>query len=253
MISDRKLHRIISEVLEKQTGAGQEEHDDDYYNHVEFYNDPKLRSGKEWAEKGGNFAVKRNGRVYYISRSVAVSLYCYCRNGHGEWCVLANKRGPGAPNANNLWNVPCGYLDYDETTDEAVLREAFEETGVRIPKGAIQMMGVNSQPHGNSQNVTVRYAGVLRGTTDDYPTSMDNCEPGEVSAVGWIPLSKVSKLQWAFEQKPKILSQAKTCLRNIDFKTEDTGEMIKELRRLLSNNPRCLSLFNGILKNIRYK
>ena len=32
------------------------------YDKVELVNDPKVRSGKEWAEKGGNFPIKRNGK-----------------------------------------------------------------------------------------------------------------------------------------------------------------------------------------------
>ena len=49
-------------------------------NKVSLYNDPKVRSGDEWVKYGGNFPIERNGHIYYVSRSVAVSLYCYCRN-----------------------------------------------------------------------------------------------------------------------------------------------------------------------------
>ncbi len=31
-----------------------------------------------------------------------------------------------------LWNVPCGFLECDETVQEGAVREVFEETGARV-------------------------------------------------------------------------------------------------------------------------
>ena len=33
------------------------------YDKVELVNDPKVKSGKEWAQNGGNFPIKRNGKI----------------------------------------------------------------------------------------------------------------------------------------------------------------------------------------------
>lgn len=226
--------------------------EDAKYNKVSLYNDPKLRSGKEWAEKGGNFAVMRNGRVYYISRSVAVSLYCFCKNQMGEWCVLANKRGSGAPNGKGLWNTPCGYLDYGESGEHAACREAWEETGVRVPESKLKMQGVNTKNFGGAQNVSIRYAAVLDGITDEYPLSAANCEPGEVDDIQWIPLTEISKYRWAFGQEHKIPGQAKTSLNyeNGVIKN-DLPSKINSLKNELKGNPYAEQLFSQILQDLK--
>lgn len=218
------------------------------YDKVELVHDPKLRSGAEWAKHGGNFPIKRNGRVYYVSRSVAVSLYCYCRDRQGNWCVLANQRGPGAPNNVGLWNVPCGYLDYNEDALTAAARETFEETGVKVPKEKIMFMGANSGNFGGSQNVSMRHACVLDGTVDNYPVSDGNCEEGEVSDIQWIRLNEIGKYKWAFGMGHKIISQAKTSLIPY-MKDNGVDDLIKKLRHEIRGNVRANNLLDKILKN----
>lgn len=218
------------------------------YDKVELVHDPKLKSGAEWAKYGGNFPVKRNGRIYYVSRSVAVSLYCYCRDRHGNWCVLANQRGPGAPNNVGLWNVPCGFLDYNEDATTAAARETFEETGVEVPKDKIMLMGTNSGNFGGSQNVSMRHACVLDGTIDNYPVSDANCEEGEVSDIKWIRLNEVGKYRWAFGMGHKVIDQAKTSL--IPFmKDNGVDDLINKLRHEIRGNVRANNLLDKILKN----
>lgn len=256
-IKEQEINDIIQNVLlefkrkDAQNVATQEPD----YDTVTLGNDPKVRSGKEWAEKGGNFPIIRNGKTFYVSRSVAVSLYCYCKNKKGEWCVLANKRGTGAPNYQGCWNVPCGYLDYGETAEDAAARECWEETGVVVPKNKIQQQGVNSHNFGGSQNVTIRFAAVLDGLTDDYPLSMANCEPGEVTNVAWIPLQYVKSLKWAFGQYHKVGEQAKTSL-GYDEKTgqclNDLNYKINALKSALrGKHPYEYQLFAQILQDLK--
>ena len=75
--------------------------------------------------------LDENGKEWWISRSIAVT-GCVFTFLNGKWCVLANKRGEGTPDFQGMWNMPCGYLDFNETTAEAVIREVYEETGVRL-------------------------------------------------------------------------------------------------------------------------
>ena len=231
--------------------ANAEDDDDEKYNQVSLGYDPKVRSGKEWHEKGGNFPIVRDGKTFYVSRSVAVSFYAFCQNRNGEWCVLANKRVPGAPNNRGKWNVICGYLDYGETAEEAALRECWEECGLRLDPSVVKQQGVNSK----SENVTIRFAAVLSGTTDNYPLSMDNCEPGEVTSVAWVPLQYVERLQWAFGQGHKILPQAKTSI-GYDSKTmkcnSDLTYKINALKsELRGSNPYAFQLFTQILQELK--
>ena len=258
-ITESQIKNTIENVLLEYFNSQQQnvqqpnevEDEDEKYNKVTLGYDPKVRSGKEWHEKGGNFPIVRDGKVFYVSRSVAVSFYAFCQNRTGEWCVLANKRGSGAPNNRGKWNVICGYLDYGETAEEAALRECWEECGLRLDPSVVKQQGINSR----SENVTIRFAAVLSGTTNDYPLSMANCEPGEVDDVAWVPLSKVNRLQWAFGQAYKILPQAKTSI-GYDEKTmkcnTDLSYKINALKsELRGRNPYAFQLFTQILQDLK--
>lgn len=245
ILTEKQIREAIQNVLEAFDPK-------DRYNQISLVDDPKVRNGQEWAKKGGNFPIKRNGKVFYVSRSVSMSMYCYCQNPDGEWCVLANKRGPGAPSSRGLWNTPCGYLDYNESADEGAAREAWEETGVKIPVNKIKMMGVNSGNLSGAQNVTIRFAAVLDGTTEDYPLSMANCEPGEVTDVQWIPLSQAEYYKWAFGQGRKVIEQAKTSLNYENGETHnDLPAKINSLKNELRGNPYAEQLFASILQDLK--
>jgi len=249
VLTENKIKNTISNVLREYI---EEWNPNSRYNRVSLVNDPKVRSGREWAKKGGNFPIERNGNIYYVSRSVAVSLYCFCQDKNGQWCVLANKRGPGAPSYRGLWNVPCGYLDYGESAEQAAVREAWEETGAKIPVEKIKMQGVNSNNLHGAQNVAIRFAGALDGTTDDYPLTSANCEPGEVTAVAWIPLTEVGQFQWMTNQGNKAVEQAKTTL-NYENGTIKNGlsSKINSLRQELKGNPYASQLFDSILQDLK--
>ncbi|SES16381.1 NUDIX domain-containing protein [Psychrobacillus sp. OK032] len=47
-------------------------------------------------------------------------------NETGEWLVVKKRYG----GLNGRWSLPAGFVNNDETVDEAVLREVKEETGV---------------------------------------------------------------------------------------------------------------------------
>ena len=227
-------------------------------NQIELVDDPKVRSGDEWAQKGGNFPVKRNGKIYYVSRSVAVSLCAMCLDENGNWCVLANQRGPGAGSRIGMWNIPCGFLDYGETAEEGAKRETFEETGVIIPKGThLRHLGTNTRRLSGSQNISMSFTCVLKGTTSDYPLSADHCEPGEVSDIKWIPVmnnvGKPLKDCWMYkwDRNPKeIYLRARTALipyLNLNF---DREGIVRELKRQISGNPSAMHLLNKLLETI---
>lgn len=250
----------------------------DENNNVKYYHDPKVRYGKDWSEHGGNFAVERNGNVYYVSRSITVSLYSFCKNRQGNWCILANQRGKGANGANGKWNVSCGYLDYNETAESGAQRETYEETGVKIPYNKIKMKHVNSAGGINknilssyddinteigkigkdtkadkSQNVNIRFTAVLNGVIDNYPIDISHCEPGEVSNAKWIPLDEIGKYIWAFGQGNSILSQAEDSIGRQYFKNNRNNivSMISNLKKEIGNNQRAQTLLKNILKKTK--
>lgn len=83
-----------------------------------------------------NFPIidKATGREYWISRSVAVVAFVFGYDEDEREYILAEQRGPGTPDPEfrGCWCLPCGYVDFDETIEEAASREVFEETGLKI-------------------------------------------------------------------------------------------------------------------------
>lgn len=152
---------------------------------------------------GGNFPIRRNGRVYWVSRSNTVSLYVYCRDKAGGWCVLASKRGPNASQSGK-WNVVCGFLDYGYSLEETAIKECQEETGVSINPGSLHLIGTNSNRKHDAVN-SCFYA-VLDGTIDNYPTDISGCEPGEVSEARWIRFDELDGYRFSGRQKEHVLS-----------------------------------------------
>lgn len=82
----------------------------------------------------------------YNSRHIVVNCITIFQNK-----ILLIKRGiePGY----GKWALPGGYLDWDESVEEAAAREVLEETGVKVQ--VLRQLEVRSSPERNSQNVAV--------------------------------------------------------------------------------------------------
>lgn len=154
-----------------------------------------------------NFEVTslEDGKRYWISRSVAVSLFLFIRDGK-EIYVLSNKRGKGSADFQGLWNCPCGYLDFDETGEEAAVREVREETGYILDSKEIDLHKVITCPSQNHQNVTLRYVcekdiSELKILAGDFGGEE---EEEEVEEVKLINIKDVDNYEWAFGHKEII-------------------------------------------------
>ena len=151
-----------------------------------------------------------DGRQLWISRSVAVAV-CILVIHDGTTYVLVNQRGPGVPDNQGLWNMPCGYLDFDETTSEAAIREVWEECGV----DAVSLLSqaeltffdepwtVASNVHNPKQNVTIHHGLVTRVKALPALTAEHN-EPNETTAIRWLPVGDVPTLEFAFNHPSYI-------------------------------------------------
>ena len=135
-----------------------------------------------------NFPFEHEGRTLWYSRSVACSLYLYVYDKSlKEWFVLVSKRGPGCPSNIGKWNVPGGYLDFDERLEDAARRECWEETGIRYNDN-VHLASVSTNIHSTKQNVVCSFYGILK--VKDIrevmgKLNMDNCEKDEVDEVGF--------------------------------------------------------------------
>ena len=150
-------------------------------------------------DKNGNF-------LGWFSRSMATSLFLFCRDKHGMVHVLASERGKGTPDFQGYWNCTCGYLDFNETTKQGALRELREETGVIIDEDQLRFIGYEDSPTANHQNVTFRFGAYIADKTiDDFVFSKKDNEKNEVGRIAWIPLNERDKYDWAFGHKARIV------------------------------------------------
>jgi len=183
---------------------------------MEFNNKPILRN-----RKNKSFIV--DGEEKWISRSVAVDTVLiaidpdYPMTPH----VLITQRGIGAADNHGLWCVSCGYLDHDETTSEAAIRELWEETSINsqsilnMKKDDLNYIicnridkewGINSKPTNNRQYVSIRYGlyFVMNDFINRIKLSSENSEPNEIADLRWIPLSEVNNYEYAFNHDKLI-------------------------------------------------
>ena len=166
------------------------------------YGNPIPKNGQGW----GKDETLKNRQGYnedgtkgpWFSRSCAVCLMAYAYDVKNDtYCILANKRGSGALDYKGYWNMPCGYLDYNETAAEAAVRECFEETGVKVNLGSLRFIEFSTDPNENRQNVVFFYSAYL-GNTDSQQLSTEHMEENEVEGIQWIPVKDVDKYMWAF-------------------------------------------------------
>lgn len=145
-----------------------------------------------------NFQVTsvEDGKKYWISRSCAVAVFLFVKD-RNDIYILANKRGKGAADFQGYWNCPCGYIDFDETAEQAACREVFEETGYKITPSQIELYKVKSTPTENNQNITLRFVGIIdiNDLSKEAPTGG---ELDEVEDIKLIPICDIPKYQWAF-------------------------------------------------------
>lgn len=145
---------------------------------------------KDLANK--NFPVVINGKEFWISRAVAVVVFIF-KKIKNKLCVLTEIRGNGAADFIGYRCVPCGYVDYNETIQEAAIREVREETGMSLFKDNLTFMKINSSPLENRQNISIHFV-YFANENDDF--SIENAvggEKDEISKVEWIPIGTIKK------------------------------------------------------------
>lgn len=81
------------------------------------------------------------GSIHYQNPKMVVG--CLIENQHGE--VMLCRRG--IEPRKGYWNLPCGYMENNETIEQGALREVLEETGAEVDLGALYV--VYSLPHAN--------------------------------------------------------------------------------------------------------
>jgi ADP-ribose pyrophosphatase YjhB (NUDIX family) len=73
-----------------------------------------------------------------------------------------------------FWSFPCGFMEIDETTEQAAVRETLEETGLEVELG--RLLGTYSYREsffGGAVVVVVYHARVVRGTLQPADDASD--------------------------------------------------------------------------------
>ena len=102
----------------------------------------------------------------WFSRSVAVATAVILQDNE-QWYILAGQRGTGTPDYQGYWNLPCGYLDYNEDAKTAAAREVFEETGIKLNPSELKSFGSSTSPLENRQNIVFFFVAFIAGNRDN--------------------------------------------------------------------------------------
>jgi len=155
------------------------------------------------------------GKEIWISRSVTVLPVLFCVS-KGIQYVPLGLRGTDLPEGVGQGGLPGGYLDYDETTTEALYREVWEELGLDIPQMVqdYRFEGDLDHPYEvysaplRRQNVTLKYALMFHLENADLPILNPQVSQGEVAEAKWFEVEEALNMQLAFNHHEVI----KDCL-----------------------------------------
>jgi len=145
-----------------------------------------------------NEEIKVDGKTYWISRSVAV-VGVHLAEHNDKMYVLVEKRS-AKMDCPGKWAVVSGYLDWDESAYDAVLRETIEETGFDVLENRYwqvynnneEPIKVSSDPSRDArQNVTLIYMFVYE-YADGLPLEVESFKNDEVDDVMWLDVELLS-------------------------------------------------------------
>ncbi|GAA2259419.1 NUDIX domain-containing protein [Glycomyces scopariae] len=139
----------------------------------------------------------------------------------GEFRVLLIERGK-APFAGRL-ALPGGFLEDDETVDDAAARELFEETGFAVGESLLERVGVYSEPDRDPRRrvVSVAYAALVPGPP---PTRAG----GDAAETAWLPVDEALKEPLAFDHSRILGDAVAHARRHLEYTTAATAFCPKE-------------------------
>lgn len=132
----------------------------------------------------------------WVSRSVAVVGAVFLLH-QSKLYVLITRRAEHMPDEPNRWCLPCGYLDWDETTYEATVREIYEESCLNLNLGykfhAYPDLYIDSSNRSAKQNVSMVTGFLIE--SDEFP-DIDVTE--ETNDVAWCDVESVGDKNLTF-------------------------------------------------------
>lgn len=109
--------------------------------------------------------------------------------------------------------LPCGYLDFDETLYECMVREVYEETWMYLPEferflinDNKKFVKMNDDPSNNRQNVSFVYLSVFDFPANEFPIEVELYHSSETEWVKWLNIEDINNFEydWAFNHNDVI-------------------------------------------------
>jgi 8-oxo-dGTP pyrophosphatase MutT (NUDIX family) len=179
------------------------------------------------------FGNRPNGRIrlkynfndnieldYFISRATALVGVVFAITGDGIINILISKRSEKMRDEPGKVGIPCGYLDFDETCFEGMMREIYEETSLYLPdynkyllfNNNEQAFKIKDKPKEDKrQNVSHIYLSVYDFSgenADKFPADVAKFTCKETAWVKWISMteffSTYMNYEWAFQHDETI-------------------------------------------------
>lgn len=138
------------------------------------------------------------GKTLWSGRYCAVTgIVNYIDYETNKTYFLISKRGSGAADFQGKWCLPCGFLEANETGEDGIGREIFEETGIIVQHKPI-FWNVETDPkYCNNGNVTLRY--ICNMNSMPVPKYENiNGESNEVDDLRWICEDEIDKYDFCF-------------------------------------------------------
>ena len=157
-----------------------------------------------------NKSYKTNDGTIWGSRSVAVVGVIFFRVAE-QILVLAQKRSQKM-DAPGKFCVASGYLDWDESGKDGLIREVYEESGLYLPNIENRKYHldnnpfyVKSEPDEHLQNVALNYSGFYDFEGGDWKLlELEKFKNDEIEFIKLIPLKEIDKYEWAFNHDTRI-------------------------------------------------
>jgi 8-oxo-dGTP pyrophosphatase MutT (NUDIX family) len=167
-----------------------------------------------------NISIKYDGKEYWISRSVAVVGVVIAITNFGTY-VLVTQRSKKMDHPHKLC-VPCGYLDWNENSYDAMVREVYEETSLYLPeyddiiKSDKKPFFIQDDPTKDvKQNISFLFCTIMDFINQpiEFPLCIEKFRTDETDAIKWIPIDLIvnsPNTVWAFNHN-EIINYALQC------------------------------------------
>ena len=182
-----------------------------------------------------------NGNDVWISRSNVVIPVVFKMNEEtGDIFTLVEKRGSAVSHTGE-WCCPCGYIDWDETLEEACHREVKEETGLDLDMDKIIFVNVDTNIYTKNQTIDHWYMCWADGK--DFDLSKVETK-NEILDLKWLKVAKVELKRKFFFEKLYMTIYKKTirkCFGTWAFKTHQ-DKIIQMLKMTMKNQSRIIEV-----------